>query len=83
MTKIKKDMFMKIFYNDIDTLTNILLAEKLIEDGPIFNHSRAMDWVDEASDAEKLRILEKMPKTMIKTPDVAGVFRFLRKPLTI
>ena len=51
---------MKIFYNDIDTLTNILLAEKLIEDGPIFNHSRAMDWVDEASDAEKLRILEKM-----------------------
>ena len=60
MTKIKKDMFIKIFYNDIDTLTNILLVEKLVEDGPIFNHSRAMDWVGEASDADKLRILKKM-----------------------
>ena len=60
MTKKKKDMLIKILYNDIDTLTNILLAENLIEDGPIFNHSRAMDWVGEASDAEKRRILEKM-----------------------
>lgn len=60
MTKKKKDMLIKILYNDIDTLTNILLAENLIEDGPIFNHSRAMDWADAASDAEKLRILEKM-----------------------
>lgn len=60
MTKKKKDMLIKVLYNDIDTLTNILLAEKLIEDGSIFNHSRAMDWVGEASDAEKLRILEKM-----------------------
>lgn len=39
MTKKKKDMLIKILYNDIDTLTNILLAENLIEDGPIFNHS--------------------------------------------
>lgn len=38
----------------------ILLAENLIEDGPIFNHSRAMDWADAASDTEKLWILEKM-----------------------
>ena len=51
MTKKKKDMLIKILYNDIDNL---------IENGPIFNHSRAMDWVGEASDAEKLRILEKM-----------------------
>lgn len=65
MTKIKKDMFIKIFYNDIDTLTNILLVEKLIEDGPIFNHSRAMDWVGEASDAEKLRILKKWAMTPV------------------
>lgn len=60
MAKIKKDMFIKIFYNDIDTLTNILLAENLIEDGPVFNHSRAMDWIDEASYVEKCRMLEKM-----------------------
>ena len=60
MTKKKKDKLIKILYNDIDTLTNILLAENLIENGPIFNHSRAMDWVDEASDAEKCRMLEKM-----------------------
>lgn len=60
MTKKKKDMLIKILYNDIDTLTNILLAENLIEDGPIFNHSRAMDWADAASDTEKRRILEKM-----------------------
>ena len=53
-------MLIKILYNDIDTLTNILLAENLIEDGPIFNHSRAMDWADAASDTEKRRILEKM-----------------------
>ena len=42
MTKKKKDMLIKILYNDIDTLTDILLAENLIENGPIFNHSRAM-----------------------------------------
>ena len=60
MTKKKKDMLIKILYNDIDTLTNILLAENLIEDGPIFNHSRAMDWAGEVSDVEKLRILKKM-----------------------
>ena len=60
MTKKKKDIFIKILYNDIDTLTNILLAENLIEDGSIFNHSRAMDWVGEASDAEKRRNLKKM-----------------------
>lgn len=60
MSRIKKDAFIKIFYNDIASLTNLLLAENLIEDGSIFNHSRAMDWVGEASDAEKRRILEKM-----------------------
>lgn len=60
MTKKKKDIFIKILYNDIDTLTNILLAENLIENGPMFNHSRAMDWIDDASYAEKCRMLEKM-----------------------
>lgn len=69
MTKKKKDIFIKILYNDIDTLTNILLAENLIENGPIFNHSRAMDWVGEASDAEKRQMLKKMgysPNTLKK-----------------
>lgn len=60
MAKIKKDTFIKIFYNDVDALTNILLAENLIENGPIFNHSRALDWIDEASYAEKCRMLKKM-----------------------
>lgn len=59
MTKIKKDTFIKIFYNDIDALTNILLAENLIENGSVFNHSRALDWIDEASYAEKCRMLKK------------------------
>lgn len=60
MARIKKDAFIKIFYNDIASLTNLLLAENLIENGPIFNHSRAMDWIDDASYAEKCRMLEKI-----------------------
>lgn len=60
MSRIKKDAFIKIFYNDIASLTNLLLAENLIENGPMFNHSRAMDWIDDASYAEKCRMLEKM-----------------------
>lgn len=69
MTKKKKDIFIKILYNDIDTLTNILLAENLIENGPIFNHSRAMDWITDASYAEKCQMLKKMgynPNTLKK-----------------
>lgn len=60
MSRIKKDAFIKIFYNDIASLTNLLLAENLIENDPMFNHSRAMDWIDDASYAEKCRMLEKM-----------------------
>ena len=60
MTKKKKDMLIKILYNDIDTLTDILLAENLIENGPILFLSSFIDCVGVASVAEKLRILEKM-----------------------
>lgn len=51
---------MKIFYNNITCLIHLLLLEDLIEDGPLFNESRALDWIDEASDAEKCRMLKKM-----------------------
>lgn len=69
MAGIKKYTFIKIFYNDITKLTNLLLAENLIEDGPIFNHSRAMDWITDASYAEKCQMLKKMgynPNTLKK-----------------